>query len=231
MGMVITQVGTGPYLTIVMYTLLFLGQVTLRKCFVIIYVHETNHTFSVMGPGTPHAVVSLERPGCRPVATVVSGSHCYNRFCMRASLLGSIRHALWHDVWTNSIHDDRDFAIARMVVWQLIKMEAGAALPFQGENLYALLIMAMNAFLLVSVPFSSASEKELAKYWLERYNPSTNLSTSLLSAVREDMSKIAHSIAATLSPPATDEFSAFWTHIRNIFLSEFEHRNQELTNN
>ena len=116
--------------------------------------YSVSNTCSIMGPGVPHTVVSLQKAGCQHVPTVMMGSHCLNRSTMLATLHGAIKHAFWHDVWTNATHDDRDFSIARMLVWQAMRMDAGTPWPFKGQNLYALLVMGIIPLLLQSLPFS-----------------------------------------------------------------------------
>jgi hypothetical protein len=139
-----------------------------------------------------------------------------------------MRHTFWHDVWTNAVHDDRDLSIARMLVWQKIKQNADAVLPFQGENLHALLTMGLLPFVFQSIPFQGVSDSKLAKHWLDHYNPLAEPenqaadSSIHLSAVREYMVRIAHSILCELPPSAQDEFLQFWADVRKTFLSEYE---------
>lgn len=205
--------------------------------------------YSVMGPGVPHTVVSLQRPGCRPVSTVMLGSHFYNRFSMWRTLVASIRHALWHDVWTNAVHDDRDYSIARMLAWQEMRMrgDADGESPFQGRELYALLVMGMLPFILQSIPFPTAavdaddaSGEEMAvdsaeaagKCWLETYDPLKMLayiptpSDALLDAVRHAMVSVAQSILSRFSPSQSREFLKVWADARTIFIAEYESRCQ-----
>jgi len=99
---------------------------------------------------------------------------------MTATLHSSIKHALWHDVWTNATHDDCNFAIAHMLVWQAMHMESEAEWPFQGQNLYSLLVMGLVPIVLQSLPFHAYKEVEegqameageTGKCWLELYSP------------------------------------------------------------
>lgn len=178
--------------------------------------------YRVMGPGVPHAIVSLQQPGCCPVSTVMVGSHFYNWFSMWGTLIAAIRHALWHDVWTNAVHDDCDYSIARMLVWQEMHMRADAddKSPFQGRELYTLLVMGMLLFILQSIPFPTAADDDASgeemevdrmleagrvteaagKHWLETYDPLNTLaynptpSNDLLDTVCHAMASVAHSI-------------------------------------
>jgi hypothetical protein len=138
---------------------------------------------------------------------VISGSHCLSRFSMWATLIAAISHALWHDVWTNAVHDDQDFCIARMLVWQEIRMRAGADLPFAGRDLYSLLMMGMLPLILQSIPFSTLVSGEGSgdetegkkdaeaehKCRLETYDPLQEAEHDMgpfdafLNAVRHDM--------------------------------------------
>lgn len=179
-----------------------------------------------MGPGVPHTVVSLQRAGCRYVPAVMSGSHCLSRFSMLASLHSAIKHAFWHDVWTNAMHDDRDFSIARMLVWQLMHMDASTAWPFKGKNLYALLVMGILPLLLQSLPFSTRAGTE----WLDHYDPLNNLpfestpSDTFLHGIREKMAQVAHLIIKHLPAMELAKFQQFWEDERTIFIQEFERR-------
>jgi hypothetical protein len=199
-----------------------------------------------MGPGVPHSVISLQQPECRPVSTVVSGSHFLNRFSMGPTLHASIKHAFWHDVWTNATHDDRDFSIARMLVWQALSMDAGAEWPFQGENLYSLLVMGLVPSLLQSLPFKSHDDKGVpqgedepvedaedataARTWLERYDPteksaeSPNHSQTFLAAVRHEMVGVSQLIVFQLPPSDMEQFQQFWTSARSLFIDEYTRR-------
>lgn len=205
-----------------------------------------------MGPGVPHSVISLQKPGCRPVSTVMSGSHCLNRFSMAATLHASIQHAFWHDVWTNATHDDRDFSIARMLAWQVMHMEAMEEWPFKGEDLYALLVMGLVPFVLRSLPFAAhilvdsthgeemeldEVDAELAKaadatvaLWLQTYDPTTNSdvaptpSKAFLTAVRDEMPRISQLIISKLPSSAREAFRLFWTDTRELFIEEYERR-------
>jgi len=176
----------------------------------------------------PHFVLSAYQAERRPVSAIVSGSHCLNRFTMEASLLGSIKHAFWHDVWTNATHDDRDFLIARMLIWQLMRMEQGAQWPFLGINLYALLMMGMLPLILQSVPFWL--DEDADDSWLEKYNPtsdplaSDSPANSFLSKVRQEMVEISQTIQHQLEPSDRAAFKLFWKEKQRIFMDEYRRR-------
>jgi hypothetical protein len=190
---------------------------------------------------------------------VMLGSHFYNRFSMWRTLVAAIRHALWHDVWTNALHDDRDYCIARMLVWQEMRMRGDAdgswpfpETPFEGRELYALLVMGMLSFILQSMPFSTtttddASGEEMevdgtleagegaevaGRRWLETYDPLQTFayaptpSDVFLDAVRRDMALVAHSILSRFSPSQSQEFLQVWADARSIFIQEYERRCQ-----
>jgi hypothetical protein len=145
---------------------------------------------------------------------------------MLASLHGAIKHAFWHDVWTNATHDDRDFSIARMLVWQAMRMDAGAAWAFTGTNLYALLVMGILPLLLQSLPFSTRAGTE----WLAHYDPLdsppliSTPSDAFLHSVREKMAQVARLIIQQLPRPEVAMFQQFWKNQRAIFIKEFERR-------
>src|SRR6266849_1893662 len=200
---------------------------------------------SIMLPGMPHFVFSAYQPERRPVSAVVSGSHCLSRFTMEASLLASIKHAFWHDVWTNATHDDRDFLIARMLIWQQMWMEQNAEWPFVGVNLYALLAMGRLSLLLRSAPFSLHPQNEQSPdamdtdededleescRWLESYDPTRDLlgddnaADRLLSKVRHEMVQVVGAIRRKLSPSEDAAYGAFLKEKRRIFMDEYERR-------
>ncbi len=192
---------------------------------------------SIMAPGVPHSVISLQQPECLPVSTVMSGSHCLNHFRMAATLHGSIKHAFWHDVWTNATHDDCDFAIAHMLVWQAMHMESEAEWPFQGQNLYSLLVMGLVPFVLQSLPFHAhnkvgegqAREADAtAECWLELYNPiedskhAPSPSDVFLTAVHRNMVQVSHLIISNLPSSDVKHFQQFWVMARSLFLDEYK---------
>jgi hypothetical protein len=145
---------------------------------------------------------------------------------MVASLHGAIKHAFWHDVWTNATHDDRDFSIARMLVWQAMRMDAGADWPFKGKNLYALLTMGVLPLVLQSLPFSSQAGAE----WLDHYDPLDKPpfiptpSDTFLHSVREKMAEVTRLIIRQLPGPELAAFQCFWEDQRAIFIQEFQRR-------
>jgi hypothetical protein len=179
-----------------------------------------------MGPGVPHTVVSLQRAGFQHVPTVMKGSHCLNRFSMLATLRGTIKHVFWNDVWMNATHDDRDLLLARMLAWQAMRMDGGAAWPFKGENLYALLVMGILPLVLQSLPFSIRAGTE----WLDHYNPlddppfEPTPSDTFLHSIREKMARVARLIIKQLPDTELAGFERLWTNQRAIFVEEFERR-------
>src|SRR5260370_1757866 len=146
------------------------------------HVLITTHS-SIMAPGVPHSVISLQQPECLPVSTVMSGSHCLNCFRMATTLHGSIKHAVWHDVWTNATHNDCDFAIACMLVWQAMHMESEAEWPFQGQNLYSLLVMGLVPFVLQSLPFHAHNKVKEGQ--VKEANPTAECSLELYNPIED----------------------------------------------
>src|ERR1700694_722389 len=104
--------------------------------------------YRYMPPNTRHAVATLMKRDGPYEPTVMRGYHAMNRHTMVRTLYGSIDHALFHDVWSNTSHDDRDFSIGHMLAWQ----ESGNPKPFKGDALYALLFLGKNAAYLRSPP-------------------------------------------------------------------------------
>jgi hypothetical protein len=164
---------------------------------------------------------------------------------MVPTLHASIKHTFWHDVWTNAMHDDRDFVIARMLAWQAMQMDGNKDWPFKGKDLYSLLVMGRIPFLLHSLPFKARGQdgaqqqdemdpdapKEAAGIdWLERYDPtvafsdSSNPSTAFLTAVRREMAKISRLITFQLPPSDIEQFQKFWKSARLLFIEEYKSR-------
>jgi hypothetical protein len=166
---------------------------------------------------------------------------------MVATLHASIKHIFWHDVWTNAIHDDRDFSIARMLVWQEMRMAAGADWPFKGDNLNALLVMGRLPSVLQSVPFWIYTRREVTeeemevdegtldvgvveKDWLEHYDPMrdppyvSRPSDDFQKAVRLEMVRLSKLIIWQLTPSERQSFQLFWADTRKVFIQEYERR-------
>ena len=125
-------------------------------------------------------------------------------------------------------------------------MDAGTEWPFQGENLYSLLVMGLVPFLLQSLPFKEYSHPGIepgermeadepdkvkaAKNWLEHYDPTTKSAESpgpsavFLTAVRHEMVEVSNMIVSLLPPSDMEQFQQFWTSVRSLFIDEYMSR-------
>lgn len=73
-----------------------------------------------------------------PQSVAMSGSHFLSHFTMVQSLYTAISYAIWQNIWANAEHNDCNYTIAKMLVWQA-HFQGGNA-PFKGKNLYTLLM-------------------------------------------------------------------------------------------
>lgn len=110
------RAGAGQCLMTATFMRLCLVQET--RCKFVLPFHSyyiADPSFSIMPPGLPHAVFSVSLQGYRPTSVLMSGSHFISEHSLPAMLEASISHSLWHDIWTNALHDDK---IAHMA-WML----------------------------------------------------------------------------------------------------------------
>jgi hypothetical protein len=184
-----------------------------------------------MPPGTFHAVFTVDIPFLGPKSTVMTGSHFLSRHTMAASLFAAISHVFWHDLWTNATHDDRDYTIARMLAWQAYASPSNA--PFEGKNLYALLVFGKLPHLLRSLPWKKSHA--LASSWLRRFDPLAALPDGgldqfpahrLLQDVRAYMGRLCDRIVLGLKPQQREDYREFWEDARAFYTMEFEAREQ-----
>lgn len=195
---------------------------------------------SIVPGGTPHWVGSVEFPDRRPVSILQWGDHFMSRHTMTRTLYASIGHAFWHDCWTNAQHDDRDFSIAKMLVWQALHEPSSSDAPFQGDNLFALIMMGRLSHLLRGLPLTNPP-KEGGSSWLEVFEPTNPTSLSGLSkaqiaefavlparlfleSVRSYMWDVAGYLIARLNEEERRAFVVFWADVRSFFEVEFHKR-------
>lgn len=132
---------------------------------------------------------------------------------MEDHLIHGIRHAIWHNDWSNDQHDNIVITIARMLKWQLI---AQRQRPFQGRNLYALIMMGKFNLLLDGLPYDQNGQ--LTK-------------VPCMSDWRRDVGEVASCLAKdlcdTLSAAERAEFESFQEEYLNMYESQLElHQNR-----
>ena len=99
----------------------------------------------------------------------MNGSHFLSRYTLEKSLYAAISNVFWNDLWTNATHDDRDYAIARILAWQSYLCTVGAPVHFTGRALHALLLFGQLHHVLRSLPFKRFGKSDAD--WLTRFNP------------------------------------------------------------
>ena len=191
-----------------------------------------NVACSVMPPGTFHAVITVDIPSLGPRSTVMSGSHFLSRYTMVLSLFAAVEHSIWHDLWTNDTHDDRDYTINRMLAWQA--SSPSDSRPFTGRNLYALLIFGWLHLLLRSLPWKTSSSRE--PLTLESFNPEVDLpdmqaerfegfpAHQFLQDARAYMRQLSIFIIHDMNVEEREEYAEFWKEVRTYYIAEFNAR-------
>lgn len=164
----------------------------------------------------------------------MSGSHFLSRHTLDISLYAAISNAFGNDIWTDAVHDDRDYTTSRMLSWQVHSHGAGAPLPFKGKGLYALLMFGSLHPLLRSLPIRTLGKSDAA--WLESFDPEeyfTNVEAwrleeypaqKFLASVREGMPRMSHYIASKMSLEELEAYREFWQEVRSFFIAEFKAR-------
>lgn len=134
-------------------------------------------SFSIMPPGLPHAVFSVSLQGYRPTSVLMSGSHFISEHSLPAMLEASISHSLWHDIWTNALHDDKiahmawmldDFLRRTRAQHSSHRQESGGALG--GVQAFALIAWGALAPWLISLPHQTSASASNPR-WLETFDP------------------------------------------------------------
>jgi len=169
--------------------------------------------------GAVHAVVTLEElemAGCLifPGPAIMLGGSGFLRGWMEASLAHGIRYAVWHQDWSNSNHDDFIVTIARMLQWQLLfPRNNRSSLPFNGRNLYALIMMGFLHQALCGLPYDENScftELPQVPDWQRQAN--------------EKASSLAKDLLNGLSGDEVIDYNAFRAQYLRIYVEEMTHK-------
>lgn len=129
---------------------------------------------------------------------------------MEDHLIHGIRYAIWHDEWSNDQHDDFVIVIARMLQWQLLFQRRR---PFDGHNLYALIVMGLLNLLLDGLPYDEKGR--LTKM------PSMPDWRRNAGQVASDLAKEVHN---SLSYAEQVEFEAFQQHYLDVYAEQLKCR-------
>ena len=106
-----------------------------------------------MPPGLPHAVSTVGMEGYKPTCIIMSGSHFISEYSMLPMLDTAISHSVWHDVWTNTTHNDIIFHVDWMLHNLLLQSLNGIpSRILRNSNAFALLTYACFAPWLSSLP-------------------------------------------------------------------------------
>jgi len=145
------------------------------------------------------------------------GFHAMNRNTMVRTLYGSMDHALFHDVWSNTSHDDRDFSIGHMLAWH---KESQGEKPFKDDQLYALLFMGKNAPYLRSHPHDDTPD------FLETYSPdvSDDPDSQQIANNWLWMQELADEIVMGFGPTERERYLAFWEKARQYWVEQVQVR-------
>jgi len=178
---------------------------------------------AIVPAGVFHTVftVFLLSSGSGPQSVAMSGSHFLSRFTMVQSLYAAISFAIWKDVWPNAEHDDRDYTIAKMLVWQA--RSRGRNTPFKGKNLYALLMfgklhhhLRWDRSRVIPDDFPDNDPIDLEAFADDK----------LLQDVREYMSLVSDHIVYHMKPLEREVYTEFWREAASFYLAELESRKQ-----
>jgi hypothetical protein len=130
-----------------------------------------------MPPGLPHAVFSVGMEGYKPTCAILSGSHFISEYSMSLMLEAAISHSIWHDVWTNAMHDD----VIIHVDWMLhnLLLRSSSGIPsriLRDHNAFALVTYGRFAPWLRSLPHQSHVDNPT---WLREFGPLDDLHARL----------------------------------------------------
>ena len=150
-----------------------------------------------------------------------------NRFCAVQCLSAAIKHSLWHNCWTNALHDSRIVHIARILVWLTLQARRNSSSPplIEGNNLYALLFLGCLPHLLLSIPFGKTNPKSvLAKYNPETLKTMASAVDTLVWRTAKKMKSTAHTLVSGLSSDQKEEFRRFSETWSAYYKKEIDNR-------
>jgi hypothetical protein len=190
--------------------------------------------FSIMPSGLPHAVFSVARVGYKPTCVFMSGSHFISEYNMSVMLEAAISHSAWHDVWTNSTHDDVIFHIDWMLHNLLLRSSNGIpSRILRGNNVFALVTYARFAPWLSSLPHQRHVGNPT---WLRDFeplsdlrarlseNPSTQGATRRRLVALDGLARKADELIRSFLRSDYEAFQLFWEASRQKLVSEVQRR-------
>lgn len=109
---------------------------------------------------------------------------------MEATLMHSIRYAVWHDVWTNRQQDDMVILLSRFLDWQAIfPHQQDPNRPFSGNSLFSLLLMGLMPHLSFPLPFDKKGKLTQMPQVLSSFQTAANMARQSASRLIEALSK------------------------------------------
>jgi hypothetical protein len=187
-----------------------------------------------MPPGLPHAVFSVGMVGYKPTCVIMSGSHFISEYTMSLMLEAAISHSAWHDVWTNSTHDDVIAHVDWMLHNLLIRSLHGVpSRILQNGNAFALITYARFAPWLSSLPHQKQLENPT---WLKDFsplddlksrmsqNPSTQAATKRRLDILDRLARKADECVSSFIPVDLRAFTEAWEASRRKLEFEMQRR-------
>lgn len=194
--------------------------------------------FRIMPPGLRHAVFSISLDAHRPSSVVMSGSHFISEHTLPAMLEASISHSLWHDAWTNALHDDKIAHVAWMLHDLLMRRSKNAQrYPVTGINAFALITWGILAPWLISLPHQTAAYAA-NPLWLCNFDPKAYLTdrlgvssladaaTNRMIAMLDQVGQQARHIYRELEPEDQEAFQQYYRGICEKLATEIIRRTE-----
>ena len=169
------------------------------------------------------------------MSALMWGEHYMTRNTMAKTLFSTIGHVFWHDLWTNAMHDDRDFLVSSMLTWQALHHPYSRDAPFTGTNLFALIVIGKLSCLLRSLPLVNPPN-EGGDAWLEAFEPPQLThhpqlagfpklpAHKFLDEVRMFMWDVSGYLITQLNTDDRERFNRFWKEARSYYETEFHKR-------
>lgn len=184
--------------------------------------------------GLPHAVFSLAHVGFQPTSVLMTGSHFISEYTMSRMLHAAILHSLWHDVWTNTTHDDVIVHIDWMLHSLLLRSyETEPRRLERPQHAIYLIVYACFAPWLSSLPHQRNAENPT---WLRDFDPrqelearcaensSTAAATRRTIAVLDGLRVKSEECIRLLGAEDLEVFKAVWKSMRAKLMAETEAR-------
>jgi hypothetical protein len=164
----------------------------------------------------------------------MSGSHFISKFSMLPMLEAAISHSAWHDVWTNSMHDDVIFHIDWMLHNLLLRSINGIpSRILRNESAFTLVTYTRFAPWLSSLPHQRHVDNPT---WLRDFeplndlrarlseNPSTQAATHRTLDALDRLAQKADQCISSFLPSDYQAFEVFWEASHQKLETEIQRR-------